>query len=637
MTIKSTSRFLAALIVGGLLAASPGTAPAAQFDCGQPQSSGDEPLTSDALAALRAAVGQAVTNCTGDKFCVCDVDNSGQILTSDALRILRAAVGQVVTLDCGDDCGDTGPCVDCLPCTSAEIFTRPGSDLDSGWTGIAHNSDIILGASITVRVKRECSNDGSECEQDDDCTGGTCEPTCDCNDDVTCEATGPTHQRKCQNDLEDCSTNADCDASVPCVHVFGPPLPLSSGGTPVCVVSIFSDPITGTANSETGEAEITTNLRSRVFLGIAVDRPCPRCGPPNQTPEVGETFTCEGGQNPGATCTVEGVSVDFGGTSSDCPPTLDGNISGSGLAIRFQQVTTGTATKTAQLPCKFFGFTGNPTVPGSNPKCTDKNGTSDPVCTSNADCRRCSGDNSIACTGDGDCTGNGTCAQAPDQPVTCGYWCNCGFCDNNPSLPCFETADCLDGQICQAGTGAANTANMGQQRPNDCSQDNFVCGSGGVDEQCATTLKATCSEQPYRTCESNEDCEAFHAGFCTFEARPCFESRITRSGVPSPLGSYCVFENKTCTTNSDCGQVGDFCVEDASRPQTVALFCVPATTNGAVNSAGGITGPGAVRLNSFMQVCRCGDGEIACDEECDDSNTTNGDGCDDLCQEESIP
>jgi hypothetical protein len=631
MTIKSTSRTLAALLVGGMLALSPGMAAAAMGDCGQPVSNGDGPVTTDALAILRAAVGQSVPGCTGEgKFCACDVNASESITTSDALRVLQAAVGQPVSLDC--DCGD--PPVG-FPCTSAEIFTRQGSDLDSGWTGIAHNADIILGASITVRVKRECSETTTqECEQDEDCPGEeTCEPTCNCLDDVTCEATGPTHERKCQNDLEECTTNADCDPAIPCVHVFGPPLPLSSGGTPVCVVSIFDGPITGTANSETGEAEISTNLRSRVFLGISIDKPCPRCGAPNQNPDIGDVFTCSGGQNDGNSCTVGGVSEDFGGTSYDCPPSLDGSISGSGLAIRFNQVTTGTTTKTAQLPCKFFGFTGNPTVPGSNPKCLDKNSTGDPVCTSNADCKRCTGDVATTCATNGDCTGKGFCGEAPDQPVTCGFWCNCGFCNNNPSLPCFETGDCPQGQTCQAGTGTGTQANAPQQRPNDCSGDKFICG-GTADETCATTEKSSCSEAEFRTCQSDEDCENFNAGFCNFEPRPCFESRITRTGVPSPLGTYCAFETKTCTTNADCTQAGDFCAPDSSRAQTVALFCVPATSNSAVNSAGGITGPGAVRLNSFMQVCRCGDGIEACDEQCDDGNTANGDNCDDLCQTE---
>jgi len=370
-----------------------------------------------------------------------------------------------------------------------------------------------------------------------------------------------------------------------------------------------------------------------VFLGISIDKPCPRCGEPDQNPEVGDAFVCSGGQNNNLACIVEGVSEDFGGTSSDCPPSADGSISGSGLAIRFSQVTTGTTTKTAALPCKFFGFTGNPLVPGSNPKCLDKNSSGDPVCTSNADCKRCTQDVATTCATNGDCTGKGFCGEAPDQPVTCGFWCNCGFCNNDPSLPCFESGDCPNGQVCQQGTGTGVQPNAPQQRPNDCSSDKFVCG-GEVDEQCATTQKSSCSEAPYRTCETDTDCENFNAGFCNFEPRPCFESRITRTGNPSPLGTYCAFESKTCTTNADCTQPDDFCAPDSSRAQTVALFCVPATSSSTVNSAGGITGPGAVRLNSFMQVCRCGDGVIACDEQCDDSNFVSGDGCDDLCQTE---
>jgi hypothetical protein len=632
---------LVGFLVLGVLASTGERAAAAQFDCGQPQSTGDSPLTSDCLAILRAAVGQPIPNCSGEYFCVCDVNGDGRITVDDALDVLRCAIGRCycpIYPYCGSwlncQCEPPG-----LACTSAEIFSRPGSDLDIGWTGMAHDMDGANGSSITLRVKRECSvTTTQECEHDDDCPGEeTCEPTCDCNGDSSCELTGPTHQKKCQNNLKDCETNADCQASVPCVHTLGPPLPLASGGTPICVVSVFVDPITGTANSQTGEGEISTNLRSRVFLGITLDKPCPRCGAPDQNPEVGDQFTCSGGQFPNASCIVEGVSEDFGGTSSDCPPEIAANVSGPDIAIRFHRVSTGTATKTAKLPCKSAGlFAGNPTAPGSNPKCIDRLGPGDPVCTSNADCKRCTDDVATSCASNGDCTGKGVCGEAPDQPITCGFWCHCGFCDNNPALPCFETTDCPDGQACIAGSGPHNTANMGQQRPNDCFNDGFVCGSG-IDEQCAATLNSTCSDQPYRFCDTNQDCEAFDAGFCNFEPQPCFEPRITDTGVPSPLGKYCAFENKACTTNVDCANEGDYCAPDSSRPETVALFCVPATISGPVNTAGGITGPGSVHLNSFVQVCRCGDGVVGCDEDCDDSNVFNGDGCDDLCQDEMVP
>jgi hypothetical protein len=600
--------------------------------CGAPLFDGiqDGPLTSDALAVLRAAVGLVVPGCSGEKFCLCDVDCNGMITTADALRVLRRAVGQPVELTCC--CAIPG----CLACTSAEIFVRPGSELDYGWTGVAHNSDLIEGASITVRVKRECTGNGAECEHDDDCTGnGTCEPTCNCIDDVTCEVTGPTHERRCVNDLSKCMTNSDCDLGISCVHFFGPPLPLSSGGTPVCIVNRFDGPIEGTANSDTGESSISTNLTSRVLLGIALDKPCPRCGALAQNPRVGDTFTCDGGVRNGEPCTVGGVSSDFGGTSADCPPS--GSAVGSDLPIRLANMTTGTTTKTAQLPCKFFGFRGNPTVPDSNPKCLDRTSMEDPVCASNADCRRCTEDIATPCTGNGDCMGKGFCGEAPDQPVTCGYWCNCGFCDNNASLPCFQTSDCSEGQACVAGGGTGTQLNAPQQRPNDCSGDNFVCG-GAASEQCATTEKSSCSDQPFRGCESNEDCGNFQAGICNFEPRPCFESRITRTGSPSPLGTYCAFGDKPCATNADCAEVEtDYCAPDSARGESVALFCMPATSNSAVNSAGGITGPAAVRFRSFTQVCRCGDGVVGCDEDCDDSNAIPGDGCDELCQHEVVP
>ncbi len=648
---RSSPRFLCAFFASGLLVAAfaaPGfgacgveVCPDDVFGvpndgcipCGRPHSIGPAPVTSDALAILRAAVGQSVPDCSGERFCICDVDCDGVITTTDALLMLYRAVGRFVALNCCCPIASCGPA-----CTSAEIFTRAGSDLDTGWTGIAHDADAIVGASITVRVKRECTGDGAECGHDEDCVGnGTCESTCDCNGDVTCEATGPTHQRKCRTDLEDCETNADCDPGIPCEHVFGPPLPLSSGGTPVCVVGVFDGPITGTANSDTGESEISVSLRSRVFLGIAIDKPCPRCGAPGENPEVGDQFTCSGGQKNGQPCTVEGVSPDFGGTSTDCPPSLGAGISGSGLAIRLSEVTTGTTTRTAQLPCKFFGFTGNPTVPGSNPKCLDRNTAGDPVCTSNADCMRCTEDIAVACASNSDCPDKGFCAEAPDQPVTCGFWCSCGFCDNNPSLPCFQTSDCPNGETCVAGLGSGTQPNAPQQRPNDCSNDKFICGGATAREQCATTEKSSCSDAPYRTCESDEDCASFDAGTCVFEPRPCFESRITRTGSPSPLGTYCAFENRTCNSNADCTQDGDYCAPDSARAERVALFCVPATSSSGVNSAAGITGPGAVRLNSFMQVCRCGDGSVGCDEDCDDGNLIGGDGCDDLCQAEPLP
>lgn len=64
--------------------------------CGKPtNSTGIAPKSSDALFALKAAVGQVTCSLR-----VCDVNLSMSIVASDAQRILRAAVGQEVTLTC---------------------------------------------------------------------------------------------------------------------------------------------------------------------------------------------------------------------------------------------------------------------------------------------------------------------------------------------------------------------------------------------------------------------------------------------------------------------------------------------------------------------------------------------------------
>ena len=648
------SRILTALCIGGALLGSPAASFAAKGDCGQPSSNGANPSTSDALAVLKKSVGQTGGTCDA-KPCICDVNGSGGTTTSDALLVLKKAVGQTVTLNCSKCPTDSKK-----PCTSAQFESRTGSDLDSGFTGIAHNSDIILGASINFRTMRRCSDTQAECTKNSDCTSNSCLATCDCNSDTTCDITGPTGDKRCLTTLAKCTTNTDCPSGVACTNLFGPPLPLSSGGTPVCIISVFDSPLTGTANSSTGEAVTKSNLKSRVFLGISSSQPCPVCGTPDDKPQIGQQYTCSGGtvsNNPniGKACTVNGTSPTFGGTSFDCPPALASNVSGAGLTIRFDQVTTGTVTKTAKLPCASLQFKSNPLNAPTNPgKCIDNNAT----CSSNADCTRCTGDSTTACSSNADCSGKGTCAQAPDQPVTCGYWCSCGFCDGNASLPCFENSDCTAPQVCKVGTGTGTQQNAPQQKPNDCSGDKFICGQQAK-EECANTFQGKCSDKPYLSCQDGTTtCEDNNGGTCVITNRPCFESRITRTGDASPLGKYCANgPADSCSTNADCkrcsgdptlacatntdcsasgsGTCGDtLCSDDSSGPGTVALFCVPATSSSSINNVGGITGPGAIRLNGYLKVCRCGDGVKGCDETCDDGNTTNGDGCSDLCQTE---
>ena len=572
-------------------------ASAGLLDCGQPSSSGDAPTTTDARTILRTAVGTPST--CSVKPCICDVSGDGLTNTSDALRTLKFAVGQEVELVC--DCS-TEPAT---ACTSATVTVRAGSELDYGWTGIAHDSALAAGFSMEMDIVRRCTTNDAVCTQDAQCPdSGTCVATCDCLSDSTCEFVSSGQQLRCLTTQKPCASNADCSSGVACVEFAAPPQPVSSGGTPVCFTPVFRESPTGTGDMLSGEFHWNTDLQPRNALGITISQPCPRCGAPSADLAVGQQYTCEGGQFPGAGCTVDGVSNLFGGTSYDCPAVFSSSTSGWALSLPLRDITTATTTRTAQLPCANFSFKSNPLNAPANPgKCLDNSA----ACSSNADCRRCGGDSEVACSQDSDCSNDsGPCAEAPDQPVTCGYWCHCGFCDGNGSQPCLQTSDCSAGQTCQVGPGIGNAQNAPQQRPNDCSFDKFICGQL-EQEQCGLTQQGKCSLQPYRVCASDTACVSNDAGTCVFEPRSCFEPRITRAGSPSPLASYCaLLEGSVCTTNADCPVEGDHCVADTSEATSVALTCMPATASSAINAAGGITGPAALTLRTRVEIHRAG-------------------------------
>jgi cysteine-rich repeat protein len=605
-------RVIGTIFFSSLLAASVVPAEARNGDCGQPKSAGGAPTTADCLFILRASTGAA--HCF--PRCVCNTTGDSNITTTDALLCLRKAVGQAVALKCA-----------CKQCSSALIVSAPGSRIDSGWNGLAHEKDLIAGAAITTDVVRKCTDTQEPCTGDADCETGRCRPGCDCDDPnhSTCETFGPTDERRCVRDLNVCTTNDDCTSSR-CERFFGPPLPLSAADTPACITTFFEDDLTGTYDAQTGQGTSSAFLRARVHLGIAFDQPCPRCGSPAQNPQVGEVFTCKGGPHDGQPCTVDAVSPVFGGVSNACPPHIASNVSGQGLAVRFRNLTTDCADVTASIPCLADGL------------CSD-NGKS---CTTNADCRRCTGSRA-ACTTNADCTG-GTCAAAPEQPITCGFSCHCGFCDNDPSSPCFADDECDAEGKCLPG----NASSGRQLQPNGCGDS--ICGRAEPERCCAagdpaclepTPLEGECSEKRYFSCSTDPNdgrfgtCERENAGECIAHKRSCFGSTIERCGRPSPMGDYCVDDPDVteCNSSDDCS-IGE-CVADTAEPRFIALFCIPQTTAPSINAAGGIPGPGVLSIASTVFFCRCGDGKTGCDEQCDDGNLVAGDGCDETCRGET--
>lgn len=208
------------------------------------------------------------------------------------------------------------------PTLSATITSLSGSDLDTGWTGIAHNSQATRDAKVTTTLN---------------CTGNDC----------TVDGTALVGQ------------------------TFGSPLPLSSGGVSSCVINSFREAITGTYNCETGCSDSSVKLLSKVFLVVDQNKPCPPCvGDPVPNDGI-KGGTCDGGKAPGAACDVGGISdlfqnaggapPDAGSTSNDCLPT--GSPVGN-LNIDLNPLSTGTVSATANVNCLNGAFGATCYCPG---------------------------------------------------------------------------------------------------------------------------------------------------------------------------------------------------------------------------------------------------------------------------------
>jgi len=244
-----------------------------------------------------------------------------------------------------------------FPCdcpTSISFEGTPGSlgVLDSGWTGQSHDATVVDRGKLTVGVTG-CAHPAPPC--------GVCNlagPVPNMNADA-----GDINNRRCTgNTRTKCTTNADCSGAGgggTCEYYFGSLLPLSAGGVSTCVSNQVSGGVSGTADVDGGTSATAVRLVSRVFSGVTVAAPCPKCvgdATPNDGARAG---TCDSGQNSGQTCDVNGTSpnVFFGATSLDCPPTGGALI--ASLPIDLSNSTgTVTRTLTAQSPlCRAPGFT----------------------------------------------------------------------------------------------------------------------------------------------------------------------------------------------------------------------------------------------------------------------------------------
>jgi hypothetical protein len=360
-----------------------------------------------------------------------------------------------------------------------------GADLDTGWTGIAHDQGALVGRLFEA-------------------------------DTFGCSGAGP---------------DTDCNFAARYVSpFFGAPLPLSSGGVPVCAVNEVVGTTLGTLDLVTGDLVFDYALTSRVYTGLTIAQPCPRCDGDVTVDDDMKDGTCTGGLFPGNPCDVDGESESFGGTSFDCPPDEATNI--GNLAIRFDDATTG--TKIVATSAASPGCTG---LPG--PKCfcdTCNNAAADP-CSSNADCPP-SGGNPGVCGGRRCLTGanaGAPCSTASECP---GSLCGRPGVATKPNACIDDTSTPGDGTVCA-----------------DIGGDQGECPDGPIDSNCDVP-------EQFRGCTSATelvDCPI--TGTCVAANRRCHLETVSRSGTPglasgTYAGNFCISPTGSSAVNNVAGLPG---------------------------------------------------------------------------------
>lgn len=285
------------------------------------------------------------------------------------------------------------------PCPTRLTYIVNGAsaDLDTGWTGIYADQQLPVGGSLSFAL---------------DCPGetlGTC---------GICAVSGPVasttsiNNRRCANASNvECTSDAECPGST-CAFFFGPQVPVSGGGFPVCFTNRVSGPVTGTLSPELGAGASNLPIIASIYTGPSVDRPCPTCSGAT----LGATGTCSGGDRDGMPCTVDGTTATFGNVSFDCPAANSANISNFDVPL---DLTTGTREIAANATCTGAG--------GGSCWCEGQqapNACRDGVCTVDAD-------------------GEGSCAAGPID-LTCSV---------ERFRSCTTNADCpTSGDSCETHT-----------------------------------------------------------------------------------------------------------------------------------------------------------------------------------------
>lgn len=483
--------------------------------------------------------------------------------------------------DTNQACSSNSDCSAPRTCDVALGKCTSVSEFDQGWTGLGHDADGNDG--MRIRTHLYCPG-----------TGG---PTCG-----ECDVLGISPEARtcrCSNDSRTvCSTPfANSPGCGTCECFVGTPTPVSSSGTPMCILEKLAQNISGTTDVDLGASAVAMELRTGVFLGEAVAGPCPTCGgacsndlsrlcdrdsdcnsggvcnldaSPNDGLRGG---FCRGGQTPGQSCDVMARNASFpaspsgpggGGYSLDCMPGAGRNVSGSGLRVSFTR-STGASQLESNLSCGGAN-------PGLDCPCLQCSGELAEPCRSDAECAsqqgRCSSASSVRCSGDGDCASLDVGPCRPFGPSM--------RCADALSRVCTANADCMgvNGGTCDPSTCSSPGVGGNDPLPNDC--DGLLCSdlgggagqctNGPDDLMCDGVTKA--NGDGVFACSNDSDC---------------------LPGVIGVAGGSCTLSKRRSCVPSTLAVSGS---ADPNYPVSAAPYCIPPTANAGLNAVLGLPGPG---------------------------------------------
>jgi hypothetical protein len=403
-------------------------------------------------------------------------------------------------LDPGEDCEPAaldGACPGrCAPRGLADQCTCPtgsftltavaGAEVDVGWTGIAHDQDPIAERLL------------------DGITYG-------------CSSSGPDRR---------CSYVADF-VSAPFV---GPPVPVSSGSVPVCVVREGRGRPSGILDLATGEFTQDFAALFHVHSGTSIASPCPICvGDPVDDDGV-KGGSCSGGPSGGSACDAQGSTRFFGKTSLDCLPSA-GSIIGD-LIFDAKQATTGTKTVSTSVE--------SPNCRGGAPEkcfCDTATIAQRPL---------------VAATPTASRSGRCVAEEALSRR-------------RNAGVPCAQGSECGGASCGRPGSrpnGTRASADLHAQSGDGTDPDDGLCADGPIDQVCSRSLsrlygRRACNPPPLGDCP---DCLPDQT--CDSHVRECFlDPVVTRTGTPGiPSGvfaaDFCLGPTSSSAVNSVVGLPG---------------------------------------------------------------------------------